>query len=115
MIDKDVKRVVSISSCKDAQQLVNDGITNGWGILLDLPENKQREGLGFSSTSKKILEGSKYVCSIKETFHNGGFINPTLPEVSAIIEDDHSTWESYCDYPKYDLEAEDAYVPFYFP
>lgn len=82
---------------------------------MDLPKNKHREGLGFSHTSKKIAEGSRSVCSIKETFHSGGFINPTWLEVSTITEDDDSTWEPYCDDPEYDLEAEDAYVPFYFP
>jgi hypothetical protein len=61
LIDKDVKRGVSIPSFKDAQQLVNDGIIDGWGTILDLPENKHQEGLGFSLTSKKIAEGSKYV------------------------------------------------------
>ncbi|XP_050889100.1 uncharacterized protein LOC127094288 [Lathyrus oleraceus] len=115
LIDKDIKRGVSISSFKDAQRLVNDGITDGWGTILDLPENKHREGLGFSPTSKKIAEGSRSVRSIKETFHSGGFINPTFPEVSVVTEDNDSTWEPYCDDPEYDLEAEDAYVPFYFP
>ncbi|XP_050909412.1 uncharacterized protein LOC127123212 [Lathyrus oleraceus] len=36
-------------------------------------------------------------------------------EVSVVTEDNDSTWEPYCDDPEYDLEAEDAYVPFYFP
>ncbi|XP_050889075.1 uncharacterized protein LOC127094261 [Lathyrus oleraceus] len=54
LIDKDIKRGVFISSFKDAQRLVNDGITDGWGNFLDLQENKHREGLGFSPTSKKI-------------------------------------------------------------
>ncbi|XP_050891028.1 uncharacterized protein LOC127096507 [Lathyrus oleraceus] len=115
LIDKDVKIGVSISSFKDAQRLVNDGITDGWGIILDLPENKHREGIGFSPTSKKIAEGSISIRSIKETFHSGGFINPTLREVSVVTEDNDSTWEPYCDDPEYDLEAEDAYVPFYLP
>ncbi|XP_050875824.1 uncharacterized protein LOC127079489 [Lathyrus oleraceus] len=115
LIDKDVKRGVSISSFKDAQRLINDGITDGWGTFLDLPENKHREGLGFSPTSKKIAEGSRFVCSIKETFHNEGFINPTLLEVSVVTKDDDSAWEPYCDDPEYDIEADDAYVPFYFP
>jgi hypothetical protein len=38
-----------------------------------------------------------------------------LPEVSVVTEDNDSTWEPYYDDPEYDLEAEDAYVPFYFP
>lgn len=77
---------------------------------MDLPENKHREGLGFSPSSKNIVEGSRSVRSIKETFHSGGFINPTLPEVSVVIEDDDSAWEPYCDDLEYDLEAEDAYA-----
>ncbi|XP_050909053.1 uncharacterized protein LOC127122814 [Lathyrus oleraceus] len=105
LIYKDVKIGVSISSFKDAKRLVNNGITDGWGTILDLPENKHREGLGFSPTSKKIAKGSRSIRSIKETFHNGGFINPTLPEVSVVTEDDDSSWEPYCDDPKYDLEA----------
>ncbi|KAI5384391.1 hypothetical protein KIW84_071415 [Lathyrus oleraceus] len=68
-----------------------------------------------ASVTPLIAEGSKSFRSIKETFHCGGFINATFPEVSAITEVDDSVWEPYCDDPEYDLEAEDAYVPFYFP
>ncbi|XP_050890777.1 uncharacterized protein LOC127096223 [Lathyrus oleraceus] len=49
LIDKDVKRGVSISSFKDAQWLVNDGITDGWGRVLDLLEKKTSRGFRIFS------------------------------------------------------------------
>lgn len=36
-------------------------------------------------------------------------------EVIVITQDDDSSWEPYYNDLEYDLEAEDAYVPFYFP
>ncbi|KAI5442783.1 hypothetical protein KIW84_011705 [Lathyrus oleraceus] len=85
---------------------------NSQGCLTVVTDLQDQMDQGFSPTSKKIAEGSRSIRSIKETFHSGGFINPTLPEVSVITEDNDSTWEPYCDDPEYDLEAEDAYVPF---
>ncbi|MCI48428.1 hypothetical protein A2U01_0069671, partial [Trifolium medium] len=58
-----------------------------WGKVLILPENKHREGLGFSPTSEKVVESSATIKSIKDTFHSAGFIHPTPPGVNAITKD----------------------------
>lgn len=57
IVDQDIKRSgPSIFSLKDAQKMVKSGATNGWGEVVILPENKSREGLGFSSSSAKIVK-----------------------------------------------------------
>lgn len=53
-----------------------------------LPENKSREGLGFSSSSTEVVNKDVVTRPIPEVFYSRGFIHPTLPEVSVIIEDD---------------------------
>jgi len=32
--------------------VVQDGVSTGWGKLLNLPENKHREGLGFAPSNR---------------------------------------------------------------
>ncbi|XP_039683803.1 uncharacterized protein [Medicago truncatula] len=73
--DKNTKRnEASISSLRDAQKVIQAGGSTSWGKLIELPENKHREGLGFfPSTSLSTAK--------KGTFHSSGFIH-------AIIEDD---------------------------
>lgn len=47
--DKDVKGIrSSISPFKDARRSVEKGTAEGWGQVPELPENKDRKGLGFS-------------------------------------------------------------------
>ena len=50
---------------KDAQKAVQEGQAAGWGQLIQLLENKRKEGLGFSSTSG-VSTG---------TFYSAGFTN----------------------------------------
>jgi hypothetical protein len=78
----------SIRSFNDARQLVKDGSTSGWGQVVSLPENKFREGLGFSPTSSKFSQQDAILCPIQETFRSGGFINPTQSETNVVIEED---------------------------
>lgn len=66
--------------------MVNSGETDGWGEVVIFPENKSREGLGFSSSSTKVVKKDAVICPIQDVFHNRGFIHPTPPEVSVIIE-----------------------------
>jgi hypothetical protein len=48
--DKDAKRHgASMSFLKDAQEVVKNGSSIGWGKVVVLPEDKHREGLSFSS------------------------------------------------------------------
>ena len=41
----------AMASLKDAQRAVQEGQAAGWGQLIQLLENKRKEGLGFSPTS----------------------------------------------------------------
>ncbi|XP_039684985.1 uncharacterized protein [Medicago truncatula] len=74
------KSEASISSLKDAQKMIQAGGSASWGKLIELPENKHREGLGFFPSAD--LSKTKTVAEpIKGTFHSSGFIH-------AITEDD---------------------------
>ena len=56
---------VAMASLKDAQKAVQEGQAAGWGQLIQLHENKRKEGLGFSPTSG-VSTG---------TFYSAGFAN----------------------------------------
>ncbi|KAI5421721.1 hypothetical protein KIW84_045230 [Lathyrus oleraceus] len=131
MVSEDVKKKwASISSYKDAHQVVNSGSTKGWGKVVILVDNKTREGLGFSPVSTKATKKNEVIRPTQEVFHNGDFIHPTLPEVNAITEDDSEDyipddftdgssivaedWEPYLEDPGYQ-SPEDAHVPLYSP
>jgi len=75
------KKETSISSFKDAQKVVQDGVSTGWGKLLNLPENKHREGLSFA-----LSAGTSNGKPIGNTFCSAGFIHAPS-EANAIIED----------------------------
>ncbi|MCI45006.1 coatomer subunit zeta-3, partial [Trifolium medium] len=54
---KDNKKTrASISSLKDAQEVIRSGATEGWGSVLSLPGSKFREGLGFSSSTANAVK-----------------------------------------------------------
>ncbi|MCI87028.1 hypothetical protein A2U01_0108309, partial [Trifolium medium] len=52
--------------------------------MIDLPENKYKEGLGFSPSARSI-KPSTVIEPIKGIFHSAGFIH-TPAEANAIIE-----------------------------
>jgi len=54
-----------MASLRDAQKAVQEGQAAGWGQLVQLLENKRKEGLGFSLTSGVSTE----------TFYSAGFTN----------------------------------------
>ena len=70
-----------MASLKDAQKIVRNGKAEGWGQLVQLPENKRTEGLGFSDSRPGAFNPTV------GSFHSAGFINAS-PEISAIIEDE---------------------------
>jgi len=43
-----------MASLKDAHKLVQEGKTEGWGQLVQLLENKRKEGLGFSTHKSRV-------------------------------------------------------------
>jgi len=69
-----------MASLKDAQKIVRSGRAEGWGQLVQLPENKRKEGLGFSASRPGVFNPTV------GSFQSAGFINAP-PEISAIIED----------------------------
>jgi hypothetical protein len=54
-----------MASLKDTQKAVQEGQAAGWGKVIQILENKRKEGLGFSPTSG-VSTG---------TFYSAGFIN----------------------------------------
>jgi hypothetical protein len=74
-----------MASLKDAQKVVQDGVSAGWGHVVQLPENKRREGLGFSP-SPGTSRMSVVSRPIEDTFYSAGFIHPSS-EANAISED----------------------------
>jgi len=75
------KNATSISSFKDAQKVVQDGVSTGWGKLLNLSENKRREGLGFTPSAG--ISNSK---PFGNTFYSAGFIHASS-EANVVLED----------------------------
>ncbi|KAK2450451.1 hypothetical protein QL285_009567 [Trifolium repens] len=70
----------SISSLKDAQEVIQSGLSTGWGQVVTLPENNHGEGLGFYSSSAKDIGSNLAMKTVNETFHSAGFINPSSSE-----------------------------------
>lgn len=79
------KQGASISSLKDAQELVRSGETRGWGSVLSLPDNKDRTGLGFSP--EEAFESERKNRNLKQIFKSVGFINTPSPDVNVILEE----------------------------
>ncbi|XP_050919124.1 uncharacterized protein LOC127136630 [Lathyrus oleraceus] len=73
----------SMTSLKDVQQVLENGQSARWGQVMELVENKNRAGLGFSPGS--TLRDLK---RIQEVFHNIGFISSKDQSDVAILEDD---------------------------
>ena len=56
-----------MSSFKDAQKIVEDGISDQWGHMVEVIENKSRAGLGFQRGSSEIRAED-----VQPSFHSGG-------------------------------------------
>jgi hypothetical protein len=69
-----------MASLKDAQRVIQEGKTEGRGQLLELTENKRREGIGFPNSKPGVFNRTE------GTFHSAGFIHAP-PETNAIVED----------------------------
>jgi hypothetical protein len=70
----------SMASLKDARRVIHEGKTEGWGQLVELPENKRKEGIGFPNSKPGAFNPTG------GTFYSAGFIYGP-PETNAIIED----------------------------
>ena len=71
------ENMASISSLKDAQKIVQSGLSTGWGQVVTLSENNHREGLGFSPSPAKAVGPNVAIKTLEETFHGAGFIYPS--------------------------------------
>jgi len=65
--------------------VVQNGLSTGWGQVINFPENKHREGLGFSPSAITTKPGA-VIEPIRDTFHSAEFIHSPL-EANAITED----------------------------
>ncbi|KAK2436141.1 hypothetical protein QL285_021149 [Trifolium repens] len=69
------ENMVSISSLKDAQKVVESGLSIGWGQVVTLPGNNHGEGVGFSPSSANANGSNVAIKMIEETFHSSAFIH----------------------------------------
>lgn len=77
------KKRASISSFKDAQELVHSGESSGWGSVPSLPDNKARTGLGFSlAVASRSDQGAQ---NLKEVFRSAGFVNCQPPPLTLVV------------------------------
>jgi len=53
-----------MASLNDAQKVVRSGKAEGWGKLVQFPENKRKEGLGFSASRSGMFNPTE------GTFHS---------------------------------------------
>lgn len=79
------KQGASISSFRDAQELVRSGETRGWGSVLSLLDNRERTGLGFSP--EEAFESERRNKDLKKIFKSVGFVNQPSPNVNVILEE----------------------------
>ena len=88
-IDDDCKKSgASIYSYKDAQQVVHQGPSNVWGQVIEISENKNKAGLGFSHENVESMRPKSVFTPYQEIFRNGGFVNPKHPEVDVVLDDE---------------------------
>ncbi|KAK2357701.1 hypothetical protein QL285_094948 [Trifolium repens] len=76
------ENVTSISSLKDAQKVIQSGLSTGWGQAVTLPENNHREGLGFYPSPAKAVGPNVAIKTLEEIFHSAGFIYPSSSSAS---------------------------------
>ncbi|GAU49605.1 hypothetical protein TSUD_407700 [Trifolium subterraneum] len=78
------KAKAPMKSLKDAQKVIQGDEASHWGRLLQLAENKKKEGLGCTP-STKLNKQNMVRKPIADIFRGAGFINAP-PETNAIIE-----------------------------
>jgi hypothetical protein len=76
------QKETSMASLKDALRVMEKGGDPNWGQLRQLPEYKNRTGLGFTSSTRTGKPGI--------TFRSAGLVN-VPPEIDVIVEDGEET------------------------
>lgn len=83
-ISENRKSEDSIASFRDAEQRVQAGRSKVWGKMVEVAENRNRAGLGFSSGRQRQQQNFNHG-TCPQLFQSGGFIH--YPEVDAILEE----------------------------
>ncbi|GAU43712.1 hypothetical protein TSUD_179950 [Trifolium subterraneum] len=78
------KAKAPMKSVKDAQKVIQGDVASHWGRPVQLPENKKKEGLGCTP-STKMSKPNVIRKPFADIFRGAGFINAP-PETNAIIE-----------------------------
>ncbi|XP_050896222.1 uncharacterized protein LOC127102949 [Lathyrus oleraceus] len=78
----------SMSSLKDAQEIVQAGDTDNWGCIVEVVENRNRAGLGFKQGPFK-----KKVKDMQQIFHSRGFIHKEEQHLVVILHEDEDEEE----------------------
>ncbi|KAI5409974.1 hypothetical protein KIW84_055441 [Lathyrus oleraceus] len=77
------KRVgAPMSSLKDAHKIVEEGLVDQWGRMVEVTENKGRTGLGFQKGSSTVRSEKMQL-----NFHSGGFIHGNEQHLAVVLED----------------------------
>src|ERR1051325_3844820 len=115
------KNKSSISSYKEATQIVKNGAAAGWGQVINPVNNETKTGLGFAPVLSKANERDETLRPIKKVFHNGGFLNPIPQEVNVLVDEGNEDnlsgseeWKTYLNNSKY-VSQEESHTPFYPP
>ncbi|KAI5420240.1 hypothetical protein KIW84_044147 [Lathyrus oleraceus] len=82
------KTWASMSSLKDAQEIVQAGDTDNLGRVVEVVENKNRAGLGFEQGTFK-----KEVKAMQQISRSRGFIHKEEQDLAAIIHEDEDEEE----------------------
>ena len=87
-IDSVQKTEDSIASLKDAHNVVQKGLSNVWGQVIEPKVNKNGFGLGFSTKIRReMLKSGPVTVKYPDVFRSAGYLDPTVPGVNAIVED----------------------------
>src|ERR1051325_8425917 len=70
----------SISSYKEAAQMMKEGNTAGWGQVIKPVNNETKAGLGFALVFPKDKQRDETLRPIRELFHSGGFLISVFQE-----------------------------------
>ena len=79
-----------MTSFKDDQQVVHNGLSKVLGQVVDHPVNKNRAGLGFSAKNGKGegLKPKSTMRSYHDVFRSRGYLHLTVSGVNSIKEDE---------------------------
>ena len=77
---------------------MHNGPSKVWGQIFDPPVNKNRAGLGFFVKNGKAenMKSKSTLGKYQDIFRSGGYLNPTVPRINAILEGESEQEMSNC-------------------